>query len=337
MGFGELAITEEKLRELDAEGWELYHVAEDFAETKNVAQQHRDKLIEMIAHLVRGGRQVRRAADRQPRHRCASPRSDRSSRRDRERYVYYPGTSAVSNKIAPRVLNRPHSITATVEITDGAEGVLVAQGGIAGGYALYVKDHKLHYAYNYLGVSSSTSLPTRRSRRAVTSCASSSSRPGKPTSLTARASPARAQLYIDGKLAGAGDLPVTIPLDIGITEGLTCGRDDGSAVTTDYEAPFAFTGTLEQVVVDVSGDLIEDKSADALGDGAPVGARPDVAGCTPGPEPPPSATRRRRNLGRFRGLRLGCGKQQRDLDAQLPGGRRHGVGTEDVGASTASR
>ena len=32
-------------------------------------------------------------------------------------------------------------------------------------------------------------------------------------------------------------------------------------MTTDYEAPFAFTGQLEQVVVDVSGELIEDKDA----------------------------------------------------------------------------
>ena len=58
----------------------------------------------------------------------------------------------VSNKIAPAILNRPHSITATVDIADGAEGVLVAQGSSSGGYALYLKDHKLHYAYNYLGV-----------------------------------------------------------------------------------------------------------------------------------------------------------------------------------------
>ena len=36
-------------RELDANGWELYHVAEDFAENHNVAAEHRDKLIAMIA------------------------------------------------------------------------------------------------------------------------------------------------------------------------------------------------------------------------------------------------------------------------------------------------
>ena len=42
-------ITAEGLTKLDATGWELYHVAEDFAENHNVADQHRDKLIEMIS------------------------------------------------------------------------------------------------------------------------------------------------------------------------------------------------------------------------------------------------------------------------------------------------
>ena len=44
-------------------------------------------------------------------------------------------------QVAPPVFNRPHSITAVVEIpAGGAEGVLLAQGGVAGGYVLYVKD-----------------------------------------------------------------------------------------------------------------------------------------------------------------------------------------------------
>jgi len=71
-----------------------------------------------------------------------------------------------------------------------------------------------------------------------------------------------AQLYIDGRLAKQTNLPVTIPIDIGITEGLTCGRDDGSTVTDDYDPPFPFTGELSQVTVDVSGIPIEDKAAE---------------------------------------------------------------------------
>jgi hypothetical protein len=85
---------------------------------------------------------------------------------------------------------------------------------------------------------------------------------GKADLAHGKGTPVRAQLYIDGKLAGQGDLPVTIPLDIGITEGLSCGRDEGSAVTNDYQAPFAFTGQLEKIVLDVSGERIEDKNAE---------------------------------------------------------------------------
>ena len=261
MGFGEMVITEDKLRELDAKGWELYHVDKDFSETRNLAAENRDKLIEMIAIwyaeagkydvLPIDARGVTRLADEKPQ--LAPPR---------DLYVYYPRTSVVSNKIAPRILNRPHSITATVDIANGAEGVLVAQGSSSGGYALYVKDHKLHYAYNFLGVqqfhvATDATIGDGKHELRV------ELEPTGPADIAhGKGTPARAQLYIDGKLAGQGDLPVTIPLDIGITDGLSCGRDEGSAVTTDYRAPFAFTGELEKIVVDVSGDLIEDKGAE---------------------------------------------------------------------------
>jgi len=260
MGFGEMEITEEKLRELDEKGWELYHVAEDYSETRNVAVQNRDKLIEMIATwyaeagkynvLPIDSRGVARLIEERP-----------QLARPRDLYVYYPGTSSVANKIAARVLNRPHSITATVELANGAEGVLVAQGGNSGGYSLYVKDHKLHYAYNFLGIqqyhlaSDATLSDGRHELRFEFEPT------GQPDLAHGKGTPARAQLYVDGKLAGQTDLPVTIPLDIGITDGLTCGRDDGSTVTTDYQAPFAFSGALEKVVVDVSGDLLEDHGA----------------------------------------------------------------------------
>ena len=52
----------------------------------------------------------------------------------------------------PAVLNRPHSITADVEIPKGgAEGCLLSAGDVQGGFALYVQGGKLHYVYNYVG------------------------------------------------------------------------------------------------------------------------------------------------------------------------------------------
>ena len=34
----------------------------------------------------------------------------------------------------------------------GAEGVIVAQGGVSGGHSFYAKDGKLKYAYNFFGL-----------------------------------------------------------------------------------------------------------------------------------------------------------------------------------------
>jgi arylsulfatase len=88
---------------------------------------------------------------------------------------------------------------------------------------------------------------------------------GKPDIVSGKGAPGRAQLYINGELAGEGKLPVTIPLNIGLTEGLTCGRDPASPVSGEYAAPFEFTGTIHDVVIDVSGDLIVDQDAKMRG------------------------------------------------------------------------
>jgi arylsulfatase len=260
VGFGGLPITEAKLRELDAHGWELYHVAEDFSESTNIAAQNRDKLIEMIAlWYVEAGKYDVLPIDARGVARLADERPQLTV--DRQRYVYYPRTSVVANKIAAQVLNRPHSVTATVKLENGAEGVLLAQGGSAGGYSFYLKDHTLHYAYNFLGVqqfhlATEAQIPPGRHELRF-----EFEPTARPDVTHGKGTPARIQLYVDKQLQAEGALPITIPLDIGITEGLTCGRDEGSTVTTDYEGPFSFTGELEQVVVDVSGELIQDQDA----------------------------------------------------------------------------
>ena len=71
----------------------------------------------------------------------------------RDRYVYYPGTAPVPEGVAVNVRNRSYKILANVEITDAdAAGVIFAHGSRFGGHALFIKDHKLHYVYNFLGI-----------------------------------------------------------------------------------------------------------------------------------------------------------------------------------------
>ena len=67
MGFGAMVITEDKLRELDAKGWELYHVDKDFSETRQPGGRQSRQADRDDRDLVRGGRQVQRVADRRAR------------------------------------------------------------------------------------------------------------------------------------------------------------------------------------------------------------------------------------------------------------------------------
>jgi arylsulfatase len=262
MGFGELKLTEEKLRELDATGWELYHVAEDPSERVDLAAQHRDKLVELIAlWYVEAGRYDVLPLDSRGVARFADERPQLA--RAREHYRYLPNTSGISENVAPRLLNRAHSITADVELTDGQEGVLLAQGGNTGGFTLFIKDDRVHYVHNYVGdeefhVTSDTTLPKGRSEIRF-----EFEPTGPPDIAHGKGVPARAQLYVNRQLVGEAEVPVTMPLSMGLGEGLSCGRDTGSAVTGDYQSPFAFTGTLYRVDIDVTGELIEDKEATA--------------------------------------------------------------------------
>lgn len=269
MAFGELVITEAKLRELDARGWELYHVEKDFAETRNLADTHRDKLIEMVAlWYAEAGKYGVLPIDSTGTPRLAYERPQLAA--DRKQYTYYPNTQVVPPNAAVKTLNRPHSITAEVEIPDGAvdgpvdgyDGVLLSYGGLAGGFTFFVKDRKLHYVQNYVGqeefrVSSGEEVPAGISKLRF-----EFEPTGGPDIAHGKGAGGRGQLYINGRLVGQSDIPYTVPINISLGEGLAAGRDEGSAVTAMYRAPFPFAGILHKVTVDVSGDLIVDKQAE---------------------------------------------------------------------------
>jgi arylsulfatase len=254
-------ITPDVLSNLDATGWELYHVDEDFAETKNVAAENRERLIGMIATwYVEAGKYDVMPIDGSALARIMGEKPMISLPRDS--YTYLPNTQSVPNFAAPKVLNRPHSITADVEIpTDGAEGVLLAQGTAAGGYSFFIKDGKLRYVHNYvgrklLGVESEDVVPAGKHQLRF-----EFEPTGEPDMANGKGAPGRMQLYVDGDLVGNAEADVTTPFVFN-PGSLTCGANPGSPVTPEYEGPFTFTGTLHGVTLDVSGELIHDPEAE---------------------------------------------------------------------------
>ncbi|MEI2706179.1 MAG: hypothetical protein V9E89_13210 [Ilumatobacteraceae bacterium] len=69
----------------------------------------------------------------------------------------------------------------------------------------------------------------------------------------------RAELLVDDAVVATVDIERTAPFRFAIAgEGLCCGYDDGTAVSELYQSPFPFTGAIEDVVIDVSGEPVSD-------------------------------------------------------------------------------
>ncbi|HTP17584.1 MAG TPA: arylsulfatase [Streptosporangiaceae bacterium] len=259
-GFG-APISADTLTDLDARHWELYHVAEDPAENHDLALQHRDKLIEMITQwYVEAGKYNVLPLDGSALERLITERPQIAGARTS--YTYRPGTQTVPAAVGPRILNRPHAITADVDIpAGGAEGVLLSQGTGVGGWSFYLAGGRLQYVHNYVRralyrVSSADAVPVGRHQLRF-----EFEPTGKPDFAQGKGSPGRAQLYVDGQLVGQAEFPVTTPVAFN-PGGLTCGANPGSPVTPDYQSPFRFTGILRAVTVDLSGDLITDTESE---------------------------------------------------------------------------
>ena len=206
------SITYEQLIQLDAHGWELYNLQDDFAETRNLAASERERLIAMIGMwYVEAGRYNVLPIDSRTTLRFAIERPQIAP--DRERYIYYPGTQMVPINAAPRVLNRPHSISVEVEVPAGeADGALFSMGGNDGGFALYVQGGVFTYGYNYVADSYfyvRATAPVPAGHHVL----SMEFRPTGPADLAAgKGTPAHITLLVDGAPVGEGDLPVWIPL-----------------------------------------------------------------------------------------------------------------------------
>ncbi len=104
VSFGMLELTQEKPRELDATGWELYHVDVDPTETTDLAEQERPLLTELIAlWYTEAGRYNVFPLDSRGTSRFADERPQISA--ERNVYTYYPGTQVVPENVAAKVLN----------------------------------------------------------------------------------------------------------------------------------------------------------------------------------------------------------------------------------------
>ncbi len=246
-------LTEELLR---AQKWELFHTDEDFSESDDLAERRPEKLAELVERWwAEAGRYDVLPLDARRQGRMLAPKPDLDAAGDR--YVYYQGAAPVGRDSAVNVHNRSHTITAEVEISDGrADGVLLAKGGRFAGFSLFVKDRRLHYVHNYLGLREYAVCSDADVPAGATTLRYVFTKTGEHRGVGA--------LYIGERKVGEREIPETVPNAFDrVGDGLSCGYDTGSAVTEQYTAPFTFTGTIKRVIVEVEGALHVDPAADA--------------------------------------------------------------------------
>jgi arylsulfatase A-like enzyme len=225
----------------DQDLWELYHVDEDRAESKDLAKKYPKKLQQLVKAWFEEAKKnlVLPMDDRSAPEIGLTPRPTEEAARDR--YVYYPGASAVPESCAVNVRGRSYKILADVEITDAdCSGVVFAHGSRFGGHALFIAKKKLHYVYNFLGMKPEQKFVSAAELK-----------PGKYVlgmefiregSGPNHESVGKTKLYVNDKVVAEGPMRAQVGKFSLSGDGLCVGYDSGDAVSEDYKTPGEFKG-----------------------------------------------------------------------------------------------
>jgi arylsulfatase len=245
--------------DFEKQPWELYHVAVDCSEADNLAKENPAKLKELqIQFFDQAAKYHVFPLDSR-----YSERYDPSTRpkfdEGRTRFVYAGRTIRVPEGLAPNFKNKSFTITANIEVPkSGADGVLATEGGRFGGWAFYIKGGKPTFTYNYFSQQVTTiASPVALAPGAVEMEFSFEydgggiGKGGKGT------------LYVNGKQVGEARIAKTEPVRYSPDETFDVGEDTGTPAG-DYECPFAFTGKIKSLEVDISPHPLSSKWIEEL-------------------------------------------------------------------------
>ncbi len=228
--------------------WELYNIEEDFSEANNLAAENPEKLEKLQKLFFSQARQyqVLPLDDR------VSERFDVNSRPStaagRTTFTYYSGVAPIPEGSAPSLKNRSFSIKADVEIPEsGAEGVLLTQGGRFAGWGFFLENSKPTYIYNFLNaeryiIQSPQKLPLGKSTIRFDFDYDGGEVGAGGTG----------KLFINDQQVAEGRIEKTVPYRLALDETFDVGRDTGTPVVDTYQIPFAFTGNLQKVTLNLN-------------------------------------------------------------------------------------
>lgn len=236
--------------DFDDDIWELYDTNTDWTQAHDLAHREPEKLRELKRlFLIEAARHNVLPLNDRAAERADPDRAGRPVLATGRRQRLYPAIGRLNAFSVLSIKNKSHRVTAEIDVPDSdCEGVIVAQGGLPGGWSLYVKAGRPKYCYNFYGID----LFYVESREALT-----------PGTHVLRMDfdydgdgPAKGgdvRLHVDDRVIGEGRVGRTQPLPFASDEPLEIGTDGGSPVTRDYSTA-RFRGDGHWVEIEIPDD-----------------------------------------------------------------------------------
>jgi arylsulfatase len=254
--------------------YELYDVNNDWTQSDNLADKYPDKVKELDALFwVEAAKYQVAPLDATTITRFVAPRPSLAA--GRNAFTWSGTITGTPNGDAPSILNASYTFKAEVEIPEGgAEGMIVTQGGRFAGYGFYLLKGKPVFLWNMADLKrvrweGSDALP-----------------PGKHTlefdfkydglgmatlafnNLSGIGQSGTGVLKVDGKEVASQKMEHTLPITLAWDENFDIGADTGTPVDDDdYQVPFAFTGTLDKLMLTIDRPKLSPEDEKKLAEG----------------------------------------------------------------------
>ena len=234
----------------DEDTWELYDTSKDWTQARDLAKSQPEKLAELQRlWLIEATKYNVLPIDDRMAERANADLAGRPQLVRGNRQILFGGMGRLTENSIVNYKNKSHAITAEIVVPEGgAEGVIVAVGGLIGGWSLYAKGGRLKYCYNYYGIhedfiesSDRLTAGTHQVRMEFLYDGGGLGKGGD------------AALFVDGKKVGEGRIEKTEALVFSADETLDIGRETGSPVTKDYKTR-EFNGEVKWVEIDAGKD-----------------------------------------------------------------------------------
>jgi arylsulfatase len=236
----------------DDDVWELYDGNSDFSQARNLVDEHPEMLAKLQQlWLIEATKYNVLPIDDRGAERLNPEIAGRPTLIRGTSQLLFPGMGRLSENSVVSIKNKSFSVTAEIDVPDGgAEGVIIAQGGRFGGWAVYAKNSRVKFVYNVLGIyefatEADEAIPagTHQVRMEFAYDGGGLAKGGDVT------------LYYDGTLVGTGRVEATQPMIFSADETTDIGYESGTTVTPDYTAATSrFAGRINWVQIDLGDD-----------------------------------------------------------------------------------